>query len=306
MSDRDTTLELLRPDPGRRRRERWIRRAFLATALLGVLVSAGIVVSLIGRAASFLAAVDLSALWSLGWFPRRGAFDLRALIVGSLLVSSLAMLVAGPLGLGAAIYLSEYAGDRLRRIVKPILEILAGVPSVVLGFFALTFITPTVVQPVFAQAGVYNYLSASIAVGILVSPLMASVSEDALRAVPDELRQAAFGMGARRRAAVTGVVVPAAVSGIVAAFILSISRAIGETMVVTIAAGATGLLNADPRGGGLTMTSAIANIATGSDAVAGAVNAVDGTYLVGLVLFAFTLGLNVVGDRVVRRFRTRY
>lgn len=298
-------VALLRGDPRRQRRERWIRRAFLAAALTSVVVSALIVLSLFGNAVDFLRMIDLSSLWSVGWFPRRGLFDMRTLLTGSAIVTVIAMLVAVPLGLGAAIYLSEYARGRARRILKPIIETLASMPSVVLGFFALTWINPNLVRSVFPDATGANLVAAGIGVGVLVTPLMASISEDALAAVPDELREAAYGLGARRLHTTLRVVVPAAVSGIVAAAIISVSRAIGETMVVAIAGGGAGgaLFHLDPTQPGQTLTAAIAALATGTDAVKGETGAFQSLFFVGLVLFALTLVLNVAGGRIVRRYR---
>ena len=298
-------------DPRRRRRERWVRRLFMSAAALGIVISAAIVLSLLGNALGFLTGVEnpVELLTGSGWFPRRARFDIKTPLMGSIVISLISLVVAGPIGLGAALYLSEYARPRVRRVVKPILEVLAGVPSVVLGFFALTFLTPNVVKVLFDSAGAFNYLSAGIAVGFLTTPLMASVTEDALRSVPHELREASYGLGARKRTTVLKVVLPAAVSGIVAALVLTISRAIGETMVVTIAAGGSGgaPFTWMPTDGGITLPSAIANLATGSDrVVATGGNAIDSLYFVGLVLFGFTLALNVLGNRVVRKYRKVY
>jgi phosphate transport system permease protein len=195
----------------------------------------------------------------------------------------------------------------MRRVLKPILEILAGIPSVVLGYFALTWISPNLVQRIF-EAQVFNLLAAGIGVGVLVTPLVASVSEDALRAVPQTLREASYGLGARKATTVRRVVLPAGVSGIVASLILGVSRAIGETMVVAMAAGATGggLLTANPLEPGITMTAAMASLAIGSDQVAGAGNAFQSLFFVGLLLFVMTLGLNVLSERFVRRVREKY
>jgi phosphate transport system permease protein len=216
--------------------------------------------------------------------------------------------VAIPIGLGAAVYLSEYASPRVRRGLKPALETLAGIPSVVLGFFALTTINPTLVQGLFDSAGTFTLASAGIAVGILIVPLVASVAEDAMFAVPGALREAAYGIGAPRRTVTTRVVFPAAVSGIVAAIILGVSRAIGETMIIAIAAGATGgaELTLNPLEGGQTMTGAISSLAIGSDQVRGADQAFNSLYFVGLLLFLITLGLNLVSERFVRRVRKAY
>jgi phosphate transport system permease protein len=303
------TPEDLRGSPRRRRRESRIRSFFLAAAALSVVINALIIVSLLGGTVDFLGKVDLSELWSPhGWFPRRGFFDVRTIFVGTMLVAIVAMMVATPLGLGAAMYLSEFASRRARRMLKPILEVLAGIPSVVLAYFAISFISPNVVQRLYGEATFYNMAAAGIAVGILVTPIVASVAEDALHAVPLSLREASYGLGAKRRSTSTKVVFPAAISGVVAALILGLSRAIGETLIVTIAAGGTGgsQLTFNIFGTGQTMTAAMASLATGSDQVKGASTAYPSLFFVGMLLFFFTLGLNVVSDRFVRRIRQRY
>jgi phosphate transport system permease protein len=205
-------------------------------------------------------------------------------------------------------YLSEYAGRRGRRILKPILEVLAGIPSVVMAFFVVSFISPDLVQRLFSEATFYNMLGAGIGVGILISPIVASVAEDAMHAVPNTFREASFGLGARRKATTLRTVFPAAISGIVAALILGVSRAIGETLIVTLAAGATGgsVFTLDPLGPGQTMTAAMASLATGSDQVKGGSAAFPSLFFLGALLFLFTLGLNLISDRYVRRVRRRY
>jgi phosphate transport system permease protein len=217
------------------------------------------------------------------------------------------MLVAGPIGLGSAIYLSEYASPGVRKTLKPTLEVLAGIPSVVLGFFAISVISPDIVEPLFG-AGLFNLVAAGIAVGILSIPLVASVSEDALRSVPLALREASYGMGAKKLTTVTRVVIPAAISGLVAAFILAVSRAIGETMVVFIAGGAAGnqAFEVNPTHPGLTMTAAMATQAQGTDQVVGEALTFQSLYFVGAVLFVVTLALNLLANRVVRRVREAY
>ncbi len=295
----------------RRRKERAIRIAFLSAAGFSILVSALIVVSLLGKAVQFLTLVHPAQLLAGGWFPRQGDFGISTLLAGTLIVSAIAMLVATPLGLGAAIYLSEYARPRARRTLKPILETLAGVPSVVMGFFALNVISPRLIQALFGRAtSIFSLAAAGIGVGILVTPLVASVAEDAMFAVPRTLREAAYGLGAKKRVTTLRVVFPAAISGIVAALILGVSRAIGETMVVAIAAGATGgaLFTLNPLHYGQTMTTAMSSLAIGSDAVGGnsAAAAFPSLFFVGLVLFALTLLLNVAANRFVRRVRRRY
>ncbi|HET7685885.1 MAG TPA: phosphate ABC transporter permease subunit PstC [Candidatus Limnocylindria bacterium] len=291
----------------RRRREGLIRVLFLAAAGFSLVVSAAIVVSLFGNAATFFVEVDKSSLVTDGWFPRRGMFDIATIVAGTLVIAGIAMVVATPLGLGAGIYLSEYASARSRRILKPIVEILASIPSVVLGFFALTWISPNLVQPL-TGAPLSNMLAAGLAVGILITPLVASVSEDALHAVPNYLREASYGLGARRRTTSLQVVFPAAISGIVAALLLALSRAIGETMVVSIAAGGTGgsLFEINPLQPGQTMTAAMTALAIGSDRVRGAELTFESLFFVGLLLFAMTLALNLASEAFVRRVRRRY
>jgi phosphate transport system permease protein len=298
----------LRIAPGRRRRESTVRVLFLAASALSIVISAGIVFTLLGNAVNFVVQVDPGALVTDGWFPRRGMYDIATIVAGTLVISAIAMAVAAPLGIGAAIYLSEYAGSRARRTLKPILEVLAAIPSVVLGFFALAFLSPTIVQTLFPGAPLFNMLSAGIAVGILITPLVASIAEDAMHAVPTYLREASYGLGARRGTTSMRVVVPAAVSGIVAALILGVSRAIGETMIVAMAAGATGgsLFNLSPLDQGQTMTAAMTALAIGSDQVRGAELTFESLYFVGMLLFVFTFVLNVISDAFVRRVRRRY
>ena len=286
-----------------------MRLVFMGTAVLSIIVSLGIVLSLFTEALNFLTNVDLSSLWSsTGWFPRRGAFDIKTIVVGTLLVAGIAMVVAAPLGLGAAMYLSEYARPRIRRTLKPIIEILASIPSVVLGFFALTFISPEIVGRIWSDATFFNMGAAGIAVGILVTPLVASIAEDAMRAVPLSLREASYGIGARKRTTTLSVVFPASISGIVAALIVGISRAIGETMIVAIAAGSTGgsQFTVDPASPGQTMTAAMTALAVGSDQVRGQDGTFESLFFVGLLLFFMTLALNVISERFVRRVREKY
>ncbi|HEX2196929.1 MAG TPA: phosphate ABC transporter permease subunit PstC [Actinomycetota bacterium] len=298
----------LRGSSGRLRKERIVRGVFFTAAALSVVVSALIVYSLFEEALSFLSQVGLSQLWERGWFPRRGLFDVRTIVVGTIVVTGIGMLLAVPLGLGAAVYLSEYARPRVRKVVKPALEIIGGIPSVVIGFFALTFVSPELVQRLNGSATIFNMAAAGIGVGILVTPLVATIAEDALRAVPASLREGSYGLGARKLTVTTKIVFPAAVSGIVAALIVGFSRAIGETMVVAIASGATGgsLLTFDPFGPGQTMTAAMASLAIGSDQVQGDAAAFQSLFFVRLLLFFMTLGLNLLSERFVRRVRQRY
>ncbi len=304
----DLTLADLRGKPRRHRRERIVKGAFFSASFLSIVISAAIVLSLLGGAIDFLSRVDPATLWSAGWFPRRNMFDLKTILVGTLLVSAVAMAVAAPLGLGAAMYLSEFASRRSRKFLKPILETLASIPSVVMGFFALRFISPEIVQKLFGAKSLFNLAAAGIAVGLLVTPLVASVAEDAMHAVPAPLREAAVGLGARKRITTLKIVVPAAVSGIMAALILGVSRAIGETMIVSIAAGGTGgsFFTVDIFGPGQTMTAAMTSLATGSDQVRASGPAWPSLFFVGLLLFALTLLLNLLSERFVRRVRKAY
>ena len=302
------TLADLHGDRRRMRTERLVKALLSGAAGVSVLISVGIVWSLARETATFVTQVEWgTVLLSEGWFPRQGVYDLRTIFVGSLWVTVIAMAVAVPVGLGSAIYLSEYARPPVRRILKPTLEVLAGIPSVVLGFFALSVIAPSVVQRIFHN-GLFSLAAAGIGVGILSIPLVASVSEDALRSVPQALREASYGMGAKRITTVTKVVVPAAVSGLVAAVILAVSRAIGETMVVFIAGGAAGnqVFELNPLEPGLTMTAALATQAQGTDQVVGEALTFQSLYFVGAVLFAITLALNLVADRFVRKVRQAY
>ena len=302
-------------DRRRLRRERRFRVLFLAAGVSSLVITVAIILSLLGDSIEFLTNIDLGELWTQPhrWAPRVGHFDLLTLFMGSLLVTAVAMVIAVPLGLASAVYLAEYANERVRRVLKPILEVLAGIPSIVLAFFAIAWIGPNIVENLSSEAEAFSLAAAGIGVGILVTPLVASVSEDAMRAVPHALREASYGMGARKLTTVTRVVFPAAISGIVAAVILAASRAVGETMIVLLAAGAFG--EADYTSNvfdvGITITGAMASLATGTDQVAGgggqgAGQAGNSLFFLGLLLFAFTMVLNLIGDFFVRRVRETY
>ncbi len=239
------------------------------------------------------------------WQPRIGEFGVLPLVNATLVISFIAMLVAVPLGLGMAIYLSEYASERARAILKPVIELLAGIPTVVYGFFALTFVTP-ILRGMLGKdvVAVYNMLSAGLVVGILITPIIATLSEDALSAVPGSLRQASFGLGATKWETAIKVVVPAALSGILAASIVAMSRAVGETMVVALAAGASPNLTWNPFEPAETMTGHIARI-SGGDLSYGSID-YRSIFAIGLVLFFITLALNIASRRIVRRFREVY
>ena len=285
------------------RRERVIGVLLFACGALSVLTTVGIVVVLITESMGFFAEVSpleflFSTRWSPDLVPR--SFGILPLLNGTLLVAAGASLLALPVGLATAIYLSEYASPRTKRIVKPALEILAGIPTVVYGYFGIVFVTP-IIRAVFPATGVFNAGSAAIVVGIMILPMVSSLCEDALSGVPRSLREAAYGLGATRLEVSTRVVVPAAVSGIVASFILAISRAIAETMVVTLAAGATPRMTLDLLQSIQTMTAYIVQVSLG-DAPSGTIE-YRTLFAVGLLLFLITLALNLVSQRLTVRFR---
>ena len=239
------------------------------------------------------------------WSPQIGQFGILPLVTATLITSLIAMLVALPLGLSVAVYLSEYASERARRVLKPILEVLAGIPTVVYGYFALTFMTP-LLRGIFGQdtVQIYNMASAGLVIGILILPLVSSMSEDALSAVPRSLREAAYAMGATKLEVAVRVMVPSALSGIAAAFILAMSRAVGETMVVAIAAGQGPSLTFNPFRSAETMTGHMVRI-SGGDLSYDSID-YNSIFVIGLLLFLITLLLNVFSQRIVRRFREVY
>lgn len=239
------------------------------------------------------------------WQPQAGLFGIWALVSATLTTSAIAILVAVPLGLSAAIYLSEYAAPRARAILKPVLEILAGIPTVVYGYFALLFVTPllrNLIGP--EKIGVYNMLSAGVVMGIMILPLISSMSEDALSAVPNSLREAAYAMGATPFEASTQIILPAALSGIGAAIIVGVSRAVGETMIVAIASGATSNFTFNPLQAAETMTAHIARI-SGGDLPYGTVD-YNSLFAIALMLFLVTLALNLISQWIVAKFREQY
>ena len=300
--------EELQTAPRRVRKERTVRTVLALAASVSVLISVLLVFSLLREAWVFIVGIDWASTWTDGWFPRRGQYDVRTLVVATMITTGIAMAVAGPIGLSAAIYLSEYASTKLRAVVKPVLEILAGIPSVVLGFFALFFIAPELVGRLNEDATAGSLAAAGIGVGLLTIPLVASVSEDAMKAVPIDLREAAAGLGARKAAIAAKVVLPAAISGVVASFIVATARAIGETMVVFIAGGAADSAGYthSPFEGSLTMTAAMASLASGTDQVKGEGYTFQSLFFVGLLLFIITFVLNIAADRFVRRVREQY
>ena len=242
---------------------------------------------------------------STSWTPQLGEFGIWPLLTATLMTSTIAMLVALPLGLASAIYLSEYASEKARNVLKPVLEVLAGIPTVVYGYFALTFVTP-VLRSIFGveRVQIFNTASAGIVVGILIIPLVTSMSEDALHAVPRALREAAYGLGATRLETSLRVVLPGALSGITAAFVVAISRAIGETMIVAIAAGAGPNFTFNPFNSAETMTGHIVRI-SGGDISYDSID-YNSLFAIGLILFMLTLTLNIFSRRFVARFREVY
>lgn len=296
------------------------RSFFFLCAVLSIVTTVSIVVLLTTEAAKFFSVTAplmgvegetaslVEFLTGTEWTINTGEFGVLALVSATLMVTFGSAVIALPLGVATAIYLSEYANEQVRSMLKPALEILAGIPTVVYGFFALIYITPAL-EVVFPNIGTFNLLSASIVVGIMIIPMVASISEDAMSAVPDELRQAGYGMGATKFDVSTGIVVPAALSGIFSSFILALSRAIGETMAVAIAAGAqTQFLNPFLPGsyleGAQPMTATMVSLMTGD--IAGGGLAYRSLFAIGLTLFVITLTMNVISDMIARRYREEY
>jgi phosphate transport system permease protein len=286
--------------------ERLIRWLLALAAIVSVLTTVGIVSVLLFEAVLFFQEVSiLEFVTGTRWTPLFASkhFGVLPLLMGTILTSGGAMLVALPLGLLSAIYLSEYAPDPVRRGLKPVLEVLAGIPTVVYGYFALLFVTPLLRQ-VSPSISVFNGLSASIVMGIMILPMVSSLSEDAMRAVPRSLREGAYALGSTKLEVSTRVVMPAALSGIAAAFILAISRAVGETMIVAIAAGLNPTFTLNPFVPVETMTAYIVQVSLG-DTPTGTLE-FKTIFAVGLTLFALTLAMNLLSQYVVRRFREEY
>jgi len=277
-------------------------------ALLSIAITVGIVIALLGPALEFFREVPvLDFLSGTRWAPRfsNPTYGVLPLVTGTAWTTAIALLLAIPFGLGAAVYLSEYAPTRVRKVLKPVLELLAGVPSVVYGYFALTFIAPDVLKGLLGiQVGTFSVLAAGIALGIMIIPTVASLSEDAMNAVPMALRQGSYALGANKMRTTLRVVFPAAVSGIASSVVLGLSRAVGETMIVALAAGTQARMVTGPTQVGQTMTGFIAQTATG-ESTPGTI-AFDSLYAVGLLLFVLTLIANIISIRLVRRFREAY
>ena len=290
----------------RNRKELTVFLLLLLCASVSVLTTIGIVTTLAVETVPFFQKVSvIEFLTGTKWAPLSTPqhFGVLPLACGTLLITLTAGIVALPLGLATAIYLSEYASDRLRRVVKPVLETLAGIPTVVYGYFALTFVTP-LLQKIFPGINIFNALSGGIVVGIMIMPMVATLSEDSLTAVPYSIREAAYALGSTRFETAGRVMVPSALSGIMASFILALSRAIGETMIVTIAAGATPKLTLNPLESIQTMTAYIVQISLG-DAPYGSIE-YNTLFAVGMLLFLFTLVMNILAKVVTRRYGVIY
>ena len=294
---------------GRRRIGETIIQALLfLSGFVSIFTTIGIVYELGKEALLFFQMPEVSILESLTnaqWQPHTGNFGIWPLVTATLMTTVIAMLIAIPLGLGVAIYLSEYATPKARNILKPILEVLAGVPTIVYGYFALMFMTP-LLRSIFGRdvVEIYNTASAGLVMGILILPLITSMTEDALSAVPRSLREAAYAMGGTRLEVALQVVVPAALSGIAAAIIIGVSRAIGETMIVAVAAGAGPKFTLNPFKGAETITGHIVRI-SGGDLSYDSID-YNSIFALGLLLFIITLTLNFISQRIVRRFREVY
>ncbi len=290
--------------------ERVIEGLLVLAAAVSIAVTVGIVVSLIQPTAKFMTEINVVDFFTdTSWTPTfaNPRYGVLPLVVATLITTAIAIAIALPLGLGSAIYLSEYATPRARKALKPLLEILAGVPTVVYGFFALFALNPILQQfwPGQNKPAFQNLLVASIAMAVMIVPTIASLSEDAMSAVPHSLREGAYALASTKMQVATRVVVPAAVSGIIAAIVLGLSRAIGETMIVTVAGGLqSDRITFNPIEGAATMTAFIANVAQG-DIPVGTVR-YDSVFAVGALLFVFTFVLNAVAIRLVRRFREAY
>lgn len=292
---------------GRRRPgEAVIKAVLFVSAMISVVTTVGIIITLIRPSLDFFGEVELLAfLTGTEWSPQRGEFGIYPLVKATFLITLIALLVAVPVGLGAAMFLSEYASRRTRRIFKPVLELLAGVPSVVYGFFALAVVTPWLLQDLLnLQVGFTNALAAGLVLGVMIIPTIASLAEDAMSAVPLALRQGSLAMGANRMQTTLRVVFPAALSGIGAAIVLGLSRAVGETMIVALASGALPSTSLDPREGMQAMTGYMATTAGGENPV-GSIE-YNTLFAVGLTLFVITLAINMISIRLVRRFRQEY
>ena len=279
------------------------------SAFAAILISIAIVFTLLTEAINFFQDPEVTIreyFTATRWTPtfKNPVYGVLPLISSTLYIALIACLISFPLGLFSAIYLSEFASRRTRKVIKPIMEILAGVPTVVFGYFALNWITPNIVQRFIPGSGVFNAISAGIAVGIMIIPTIASISDDALNAVPKSLRMGSLALGSTRRITALKIMLPAALSGIIASFILGFSRAIGETMIVTIAGGQYPELNLDPRKAMYTITSSIVNVSLG-DTPHGT-TAYNALFALGITLFIMTFVLNIFSDYIASKYRKEY
>jgi len=301
---------LSRTPSARSRFEAAIKACLFACAALSVITTLAIIGSLLFETVDFFGTVGVGEyLFGTKWSPtfagEQASFGVLPLVWGTIYLSLIALAVAVPLGLLSAIYLAEYAPTRVRKVVKPVLEVLAGVPTIVFGYFALTFFTPEILNGVFGlDVDIFNALSPGLVMGLLVLPTIASVAEDAMSAVPASLREGAFGLGAGKLQVALRIVFPAALSGIVAALVLGASRAVGETVLVLVAGGASASMSLDPTQSHETMAAFIAQIAIG-DLPAGSIE-YKTLFAVGFTLFLLSLALNVVSIRLVRKYRQVY
>ena len=285
--------------------DRIMPKIFLVMALISVITTFGIVYTLIFDSIKFFSQVPIREVFSTNLSPlsRDPSFGFLPLFNGTLLTTIIAMLVAVPVGMAAAIYLSQFASAGLRKVLKPILEVLAGIPTIVYGFFAYSFVTPLLMKLI-PSLGAKNALSPGIVMGIMIIPMVASLSEDAMNAVPTIMKEGAMGLGSTRLETTTKVIIPASISGIIASVVLAISRAIGETMIVTIASGSSKNFTFDITQSMQTMTAYIVEFTSG-DAGSGTVGYYS-LYAVGLILFTFTLGMNLIAQYISRKYREEY
>jgi len=289
--------------------EKFVKNFIKLSAFGAILISIAIVLTLSTEAINFFQSPEVTLkeyFTATRWTPtfKNPEYGVLPLISSTLYIATIACLISFPIGLFSAIYISEFASKRTRKIIKPILELLAGVPTVVFGYFALNWITPNIVQKFIPGTGVFNAISAGMAVGIMIVPTIASISDDALNAVPKGLKMGAFALGSTKRITALKIMLPAAISGIIASFILGFSRAIGETMIVTIAGGQYPELNLDPRSAMYTITSSIVNVSLG-DTPHGT-TAYNALFALGITLFLMTFILNLASDYISRKYRKVY
>ena len=307
---RQSVQEMIAQSKGKKNKqviEKIIPIILFLIASVSVLTTIGIVLTLVVETVTFFTRVSIADFFfSTEWLPfsnKEAHFGIWPLVLGTLKVTAIAVIVAVPIGISAAIYLSEYASETVRRVIKPVLEVLAGIPTIVYGFFALTFVTP-LLQTFFPEIKIFNAISPGIVVGIMIIPMIASLSEDAMSSVPKSIREGALAMGSTKFEVAWKITVPAAMSGIVASVVLAVSRAIGETMIVSLAGGSTPRFDGDFAGSIQTMTAYIVQVSKG-DAGYGT-TIYYSIYAVGFTLFVFTMAMNLIAGYVSKRFREEY